>query len=467
MSWLVWIPLLLCCSHPDDWSVIISYLLAGIALIIGKEKMDNVSFGRNILSVILRLAEGLLLGLLLLGVFSAIYASVKFLFDLSLKEECYSYPAVFIGLVVTPLLCCSLLDKGSDIIKGESLLRIIVDFILSTALVIYTVILYGYIFRILLRCELPEGGVAYMVLGFLSVGLGCYLLRLQLEKRHYEWFYKSFPAIAAAPLVLLWIGIIRRVGEYGLTDTRFYLMVLSVLVTAYCIMLVCERTRRFQLMSLIMAVAAALFTFVPGIRARDFGLRNQMSRLDKLLPEVLVDGRFPVIDDYHELVKDTVRTKYIEESYGRWSYLKAQMDSSAFNRRYGHYGEYQLEITDLQNAKNDIHQATLWSLNDISGDIDLGPYNQIVPEVYMQEDSLGLAFFNINNPVDTLIYCPVRERLERADGNTAPEEILIYENGIYKVVFWDITDDKAKFANSLGYSMYVIFKIPSPAQNDN
>ena len=49
-SWFVWIPLLLWASKPNEWSVGISYLLACIALIIGTERMDNPSFGKNALS---------------------------------------------------------------------------------------------------------------------------------------------------------------------------------------------------------------------------------------------------------------------------------------------------------------------------------------------------------------------------------------------------------------------------------
>jgi hypothetical protein len=102
-----------------------------------------------------------------------------------------------------------------------------------------------------------------------------------VKNRHYEWFYKFFPAIAVPPLVLLWIGIFRRIGEYGITEDRFYLLVLAALVTLFVTMLVRERTRRFQLMVLVLSTSAILFTFIPGIRARDFGIRSQMSRLEK------------------------------------------------------------------------------------------------------------------------------------------------------------------------------------------
>ena len=470
LSWFLWIPLLLWCSHSDEWSIVISYLLAGIALIIGTRKMDNVAFGRHIIDVGIRLAEGLLVGILLWGIIYAVVASVDFLFNLSLKEGWYSFPAVFNWLVFTPLLCCSLLGSDADFTKGENLMRIIVDKVLSTALVLYAAILYGYIIWILVRWELPNGGVAYMVLAFLCVTLVCYLLRLQVKYRHYEWFYKAFPAIAVAPLVLLWVGIFRRIGEYGITDDRFYLLVLSALVTLFVAMLVRERSRRFQLMALMLAASAILFTFVPGIRSRDFGIRSQMARLDILLPEVLENGKLPEIENYMELAKDTVRCKNIEESYGAGRYLKNELDSTSFKERYGAYGEYHINLWDLRVAKKTGSQITeddveeligpqpkVWSIKDISGTIDLGPYRQIVHEVYKQADSLGVAFCSESNHADTLLYCPVHERLMKADENTPPEEVLIYENDNYKAVIWIITD-KDGYPVRLINSMSVLFK---------
>ena len=465
----------LLCSSPNEWSIAISYLLAGLALIVGTEKMDNERFGYHIIEVTIKLAEGLMIGMLLWGIIYAVVASVDFLFGLSLKEGWYSYPSVFNWLIITPLLCCTLLSDSSGFTKGENLLRIVVDRVLSTALVIYAVILYGYIFRILIKWELPNGGVAYIVLAFLFVALVCYLLRIQVKNRHYEWFYKFFPAIAVPPLVLLWIGTFRRIGEYGITEDRFYLLVFAALVTLFVAMLVRERTRRFQLMVLVVVASAILFTFIPGIRARDFGIRSQMSRLDKMLPDVLEDGQFPKIVDYHKLAKDTIQCKYIEESYGAWTYLKGQMDSTAFSQHYGSYGDYQINLWDLRIAKQgnprssinygDIleeingPQPKLWSMKDVPGNIDLGSYTQIVHEVYKQADSLGLAFCSENNHADTLLYCPVHERLKKADVNTPVKDVLIYENGRYKAVLWIITD-KNGYPTSLISSMSVLFKRP-------
>ena len=471
LCWFAWIPLLLWCSNPNSWSVSIAYLLAGIALIIGRERMDNVTFGRNILSVAVRLGEGLMVGLVLWMIIYAVGTTVNVLFDLGWRSTWMDIPSVFCWIVITPLVCCGLLAAKTEFSKGNLLLRILVDVILTPALILYAVILYLYLLRILFRWELPNGGVAIMVLVFLCVALVCLLLRLQVEKRHFEWFYKALPAIALPPLVLLWVGVFRRIGDYGITDSRVYLLGLSALVTVFLAMLLKERTRRFQPMALMLAAGAILLTYIPGIRARDFGLRSQQARLDRLLPEVLEDGKFPKIDDYEALAKDPVRCKQIEDSYGAWLYLMGEMDHDVFEERYGQYGDYTLNQWTLRQAKaghvsaKAIAELTgdgpkVWSLKEMDKDIDLGPYTQLVHRSFTREDSLGIAFCAQPDFKDTLLYCPVRERLDAADENTSPEDILVYENGEYKAVIWIVRDYAGLSAHHNTNAVSVLFKKP-------
>ena len=54
-------------------------------------------------------------------------------------------------------------------------------------------------------------------------------------------------------------------------------------------------------MNLIAGGVAVLLTFIPGIRAHDLGVRSQRARLEKVLPDLLVDGKFPVAAPYTDI----------------------------------------------------------------------------------------------------------------------------------------------------------------------
>jgi len=57
---------------------------------------------------------------------------------------------------------------------------------------------------------------------------------------------------------------------------RIYLVAVSLLLTLFTLFLLWPRTRSFFRMSLITGGMAVLLTFIPGIRAHDFGIRSQV-----------------------------------------------------------------------------------------------------------------------------------------------------------------------------------------------
>ena len=399
LSWFLWIPLLLWGTKDPGWNVGIAYILALILLVIGERPLDNGAYGRNILNMALKVALGLVIGALLMGIVSAIIASVNFLFDLELRDEWFTWPNAFIALVVIPLLCCWSVSRPSVDTKESKFLQIAVDFILSPALVIYALILYAYIARILFHWELPNGGVAYMVLTFTAIALLCHLFRLQIGKRHFEWFYKALPVILIPPLVLLWTGVLRRIGEYGFTEPRFYLLLLTILVTVFVAMLAWKRSRNFQLMTLILAAAAILFTYIPGIRAKDFETRSQRNR-----PVEVAEG--------------------LEDNTAR------------------------------------IIEPRISSVNDIEGPVDLGGYTLFIPrsEYHYYEDSAKAVFYKDETRTEPLLECNILEMLE--DEGNDPAAKLIYRNDSYMAVFSMIEDRRGSESINFIASGAMLFRKP-------
>ena len=379
LSWFLWIPLLLWGQANSGWTLAVAYILAIILLIIGKEPLDNQQYGKNILDTGAKLVPGFLIGFLLMAIITAIVASIGFLFDLDLSDNWFTHPNAFIAFGVIPLLCCSFVTKETTRLNSEKAVRIAIDYILSPALVLYAVILLLYILRIIIRWELPDGGVAYMVAIFMALALLCYLLRLQLEKRHFEWFYKAFPAIAIPPLTLLWIGVIRRISDYGITEPRFYVLLIAILLTIFTAMLVKEKTRNFQLMTLIMAAALILFTYIPGIRAKDFERRSQEGR-----PE--------------EAIEET--SENIEK----------------------------------------VESIHVWNLNDITEPIDLGEYTIFVPpsRYHYYEDSDVAIFYKDSTRTEELLRCEIRKALDAPGEDPLPR--LVYKNDSYLALFDEISD---------------------------
>lgn len=449
--WLLWIPLLFMETPWEGASLAIAWLLGAILLVLGYRPLENEAFGRNFLHTVLGLVIGLVLGGLLVGIVEAIVGSIDALFSLALDENWYIYPIFFVLSVVMPLLCCYFVT-GTPLSIGansadRSALQVLIDYILSPALVIYAVILYMYLVRILVLWELPEGGVAYMVLGFLTVGLLCHLLRLQVPKRHFEWFYKAFPAIAAAPLVLLWAGVFRRIGDYGLTEERVYLLVLCALVTLFVAMMPKERTRKFQLMAVMLGASAILVTYFPGIRAADWGIRSQEARLQKRLPGILQEGKFPVVFDYASL--DSLQAQELKEAYGAWVYLKNNMRADAFESRYGSYGSFNYEHSRWMTRDNEYGKTPGTLDFQPVTPVDLGAYTQFVPGHLYERDFCDKEKIVFYDDSGVLLECPVQERVRNRKSD-ADTDVLIYKNERYMAVFYLLRVDAESFLYDYG-----------------
>lgn len=463
LSWFFWIPLALFKDFPLDTYALVAWLLALILLCIGDRRFDNVSLGKHILGVAWKMMQGVFIGLLLMGAYSAICGSVNFLFGLKLPEEWFLYPNLFVSYVVMPLLCCHFLSEksseGTLPSAASRFLEIVLEYVMAPSLAIYLVILYGYIARILVHWQLPDGGVAYMVLTFLCVGLLCELFRLQVPHKNFDGFYRWFPALSVPPLILLWVGAWRRIGDYGLTEDRVWLLVACALLTLFIFLCWKERTRRFQRMAIILSAALIFFTYIPGVRAKDFGIRSQQARLDKLLPEILEDGRIPETFDYEALAQDSLRCQKIISAQESWSYLHENMPEARFKARYGALGDdFHLERWRIRDA-----EYVEWRLQ---GPVNLEGYPLMLPNSCYSsyEDDQNVVFYADDSKTDTLICCPVKERLD-AENPTA-ESVLVYRNGRYAVVFGWITDWGKDAVNRFGTGAVRVFSNELPARPD-
>ena len=86
-------------------------------------------------------------------------------------------------------------------------IEILVNLILVPALMIFTVLLYAYVGKIILAGALPKGMVSNIALPYLVGGLGVYALRSISVKPNWDGFFKFFPYLSIVPIALLWLAI--------------------------------------------------------------------------------------------------------------------------------------------------------------------------------------------------------------------------------------------------------------------
>ena len=228
---------------------------------------------------------------------SAIVGSLMYLFSGGFGHLLL-YCNLFIWFTFFPLIYCTLYEKSEFLEKqtDDKFLRIVVDYILSPSLVIYTFILFVYILKIVLIKELPRGGVAYMVSIYIALVLVGNLLNKFLKISHFDWFYNNFAFIVIAPLILQWIGVVYRINEYGLTESM------------------------------------GIFTCIPPISAKNIGIRNQYSRFVNHAKQIGVfdTSTWTLKDDFDVekfVNQDSIKMKQYLQLQNEYYFLHSRTDS--------------------------------------------------------------------------------------------------------------------------------------------
>ena len=336
--WVSWVPIvpLTLWAGLDLWVESAPYrisvgILAPLLLLLSLRAVRNSRFVND---TVIWLRSGVLAFLfanVALGLFYAILYSTTYIFGLEGRwiEHVAVWAVTIVETVVVPVLFLMMADRwrGAEL-RGNRILEVLLNYIVTPALLIYTVILYLYMAKILLTWSLPEGGVAYMVFGFTMTALAVKALDQLLEKRIYNWFFDRFSLVSLPMLVLFWIGVMRRTNEYGLTEPRVYLVVCGGLMTLCVLLFLSQRVGRYLWVCLAAWVVFAAVAYVPAFEPERVAVRSQTHRAVRVaeqLGRLDAEGRLLLTP---LSLADTVYKKEYRKLYESLEYIRR--DSAAF-----------------------------------------------------------------------------------------------------------------------------------------
>ena len=432
-----------------------TYVLAAILLLVSVRRMDNRSFAAHALHVVTQLFFGLVIAGIITAALYAIFGSFFYIFGIKEPDNFYIYLWEFVWFFIAPQVCCTLITQGEDEVNEPArVLQLILNFILSPAIIIYTIILYAYFIRIVLEWDLPKGGVAWMVMGFVTVAMAGRLMQYVLKQHYYDWFYRNFTWIAIPPLILYWIGSIYRIRLYSFTESRFYLMIAGVLMTLFVLMLLWKRSRRFQLMALIFGAAIILFTYIPGISAKSIGLNCQQKRLQQMISQLkLTDpktGKFVETLDLQEIRKDSVLCDQFREVCSLIAYVRNDVGRDAFEQQYGKWQWYD---SQFDSSRFDVVslQTTIHRKNPVS----LGEFNRTLPiEHYGLIQKDGILKVKKDNSI--VMEYPYGERLSQNPRLKNSDSLYVWQNDSLMLVLesFSIDSEDVITANTYDFQLF-------------
>lgn len=184
------------------------------------------------------------------------------------------------------------LERETDYPK---LLKVLAQYILLPVVVVYFLILYAYVGKIIVAWSWPQGWVSGLVLGFAITGLVSLVLlhpiRDRLENVWIKTIWRWFFVVLAPLVVVLWLAVWRRVSEYGVTESRYIALAFAAWLAAMVVYFLFSRVKNIKIIPWSLCAFALIISFGPwGV----FGVSeaSQVGRLRDLLAKnaILVNG---------------------------------------------------------------------------------------------------------------------------------------------------------------------------------
>jgi hypothetical protein len=187
------------------------------------------------------------------------------------------------------------------------------------------VILYFYCLKITINWELPRGWVSYLVLAYSIVGIFALLLVHPLHKEKAKsWiilFNKIFYYTLIPLIVLLFVAIFTRVLQYGYTEARYFVLLISVWLTSVVLYFIVNKKATIKFIPISLFVFGVFALMFPYFNAFSVSKRSQENELKQLLTEnkLLVNG----LIDFKAPIADSVKTD-VEDKF---EYLTERKDN--------------------------------------------------------------------------------------------------------------------------------------------
>ncbi len=277
-------------------------------------------------SLFLRIATSGFLSVVCAVGLTAAVGAVEVLFDVSIPNV--TYPRIWIlsfGLLNTFYFLAGVplyldeLQSESSYPRG---LLVLSHYVMLPLTILYFLILYAYIGRIIIQWSWPQGTVSALILGFSGFGILTLLLiypRYDAQARQgVRRSVQAFYALLVPLAVVLFLAIWQRVEPYGITEPRYLGTVIAIWLGMMGVVLAVTRGRPIRLIPMTLALVLVIVSFGPW-SLFSISRLSQYARLESRLGQINLEAERPVMvtgDQYDEIASIT---RYLIHTHGEES----------------------------------------------------------------------------------------------------------------------------------------------------
>ena len=288
------------------------HLMVAISAFISKE--ENNGFWQMNKSFFIHFATAVLYSAVLFAGLSIALLSIQTLFDIKWEGEVYlRLWIIIVGLFNTLFFLSGITQPLKQLNEEKSYpkgLKVFTQYVLIPLTSIYLLILLVYEAKILLEWSLPESSVAILILGYAVFGILSLLLVHPLqhleENKWIKLYSKSFYLLMLPLIVLLVFSIQKRVADYGITESRYVIIALTVWLIFITLYFLIKGRDQIRMIPISLCVISLFIIIGPwGVKA--VSKHSQQERLAVFLAKKSSPKRNNEIRDI---------TKYLYQHHG-------------------------------------------------------------------------------------------------------------------------------------------------------
>ncbi|MDE5998922.1 MAG: DUF4153 domain-containing protein [Bacteroidaceae bacterium] len=306
-----------------------------------KEK-DNIASWNFTMRLMANFVICYMIGNIMWGGLSLLLASLDTLFGIDFHYKWYGVLGILTSLFLSTWLFLGRMPEGKEKHDREPIesgfLNAVMRFLFLPLVGLYIIVLYIYAAQILVRWELPNGWVSWLVvtsmIGLIVIEFGLYPIRKLQNKRTDNLIARYLPVAILPLLLLMTVGIIRRFNDYGITVNRLYLITLNLWFYFVCITLFLTKARRINWITISFALIFLLTSAFP-INYLSITRNYMESHIEK----TLADKQLPLnAKQYEQLLRSMPKEeaiqlndqiRYIRNYYG-CCYTEAYVKDSTY-----------------------------------------------------------------------------------------------------------------------------------------
>lgn len=248
-------------------------------------------------TLFIRILLGALYSFVLFAGLSIAILSLDMLFGIDFGYKIYSYLWVTVAFTFNTLFFLSGVPSKSELDQEQTYpkgLRVFTQYLLIPIVLLYGLILYAYMGKILIQWSWPEGWVTWLVICYSISGIFAFLLvhplMVDADQPWVRLFSKLyFPALL--PLSILQLAAVwERISAYGITENRYLAMLTGLWLISVIVVLI--RSRATQIRYIPISLAALIIAVMFGPWGMfSVSKSSQRGQLDQVLMEAGITDR--------------------------------------------------------------------------------------------------------------------------------------------------------------------------------